>query len=141
MYYEYMNYWIGVIGTKQTQVRFQEGNELWFCLPRKASIGDEILLYQTKKVAKAMQGIFASYTVVRLDPEKQTLCKKYGIHEGALVYVDLLVRNKFRNTITLDMLKNNDQLKMMSFVRRNAQATSFNISESEYQTILEMGTR
>lgn len=131
-----MKYWIGVVGTKQTLERFNNGESDWFCLPRSASLGDVIIMYATKKLARQNHGFFGVYKIVRLDPTSNQLCNKYGINQGTLIHVDLLVINSFKNKITLPDLKSHPIHQNMSFVRRNAQGTSFSISEAEYAFIL-----
>jgi predicted RNA-binding protein with PUA-like domain len=133
-----MSYWIGVIGTNQTYERFGNEDENWFCLPRTAQVGDSLVLYATKKIAKAKNGLFASYKIVQLDPTKNAVCNKYGTSQGTLVHVDMLKDKTFKNRVTLDILRNDDVFKTTQFVRRNAQATYFSISEEQFKQIIAL---
>jgi predicted RNA-binding protein with PUA-like domain len=130
-----MKYWIGVIGTNLTYERFGNEEENWFCLPRTAEVGDTLVLYATKKIAKNDNGLFAAYTITNKDPEKDSLCKKYGVSQGMLAHVDMKKIKEFKNRVTLDILRKDDLFSSSQFVRRNAQATYFNITAEQYKKL------
>lgn len=133
-----MQYWIGVIGTSLTYDRFGNEEANWFCLPRTSEVGDKLILYATKKISKSNNGLFASYKIVNKDSSKDAMCKKYGITQGTLVHVDMKKESEFKRRVTLEILRGDEFFAVSQFVRRNAQATYFNITEDQYKRILTL---
>lgn len=133
-----MKYWIGVIGTSATYERFGNEEANWFCLPRTSEVGDKLMLYATKKVDKANNGLFASYKIIAKDSSNDSLCKKYGISQGTLVYVDMKKEHLFKSRVGLDTLRKEELFIASQFVRRNAQATYFNITEAQYKKVISL---
>ena len=131
-----MKYWIGVIGNNLTYERFGNEDSNWFCLPRTSEVGDTLVLYATKKIAKLNNGLFASYKIVNKDSSIDSMCKKYGISQGTLVHVDMKKESEFNKRVTLDILRKDELFAVSQFVRRNAQATYFNITQDQYKKIL-----
>ena len=62
--------------------------------------------------------------------------KKYGISQGTLVHVDMKKESEFNKRVTLDILRKDELFAVSQFVRRNAQATYFNITQDQYKKIL-----
>jgi len=133
-----MKYWIGVIGTNATYERFGNEEANWFCLPRTSEVGDKLLLYATKKVDKANNGLFASYKIIAKDASNDSLCKKYGISQGTLVHVDMKKEHIFNSRVGLDILRKEELFIASQFVRRNAQATYFNITAEQYKKVISL---
>ncbi len=132
-----MKYWIGVVGSKGSYSTLEEGPP-WFCLPVAAIPGDMVLLYATKLARGVKSGIFAAYEVEKKDPERDRYCRKYGrFHHSSqrLSFTELKLIFKFANPIDFQELKSSVELANSVFVRRNMQATFFEISAREYETI------
>lgn len=136
-----MNYWIGVIGSKQTSQRFANGVDLWFCMPKSCEIGDKVLLYISKKAAGVKSGMFGVHQIVDKDESKDGICRSYGIFSGSgerPIYVNLKELAKFPTTISFQAIKTHNFLSGFSYVRRNFQATYFKISEKEFRAFMLM---
>jgi len=133
-----MKYWIGVIGSKDTVERFFSWTDSWFCLPSSCEIGDFVMMYASKKAAGIRSGIFAAYEIKNKDESKDGGCYRYGIFSGTgerPAYVKLKIIEKFTNSISFKSIKLNSYLSQFVYVRRNFQATYFEISEKEYRAL------
>ena len=76
------------------------------------------------------------YKIVNKDSSNDSMCKKYGISQGTLVHVDMKKESEFNKRVTLDILRKDELFAVSQFVRRNAQATYFNITQDQYKKIL-----
>jgi predicted RNA-binding protein with PUA-like domain len=137
-----MNYWIGVIGSKMSYDRFHTASH-WFCLPQSCEAGDKVIMYASKKAAGVHNGIFAIFEITNKDECKDGKCRNYGLMSGngeRPVYVDLRELVRLTKNISFQSLKMNPALKNSSFIRRNFQATYFNIVAHEYEAIRSSAT-
>jgi predicted RNA-binding protein with PUA-like domain len=136
-----MNYWIGIVGSKITMERFLKEDSNWFCMPKSCDIGDQVLMYASKKAAGAKSGVFGAYEIRTKDEAKDGECRRYGIFSGSgerPIYIDLKLIKKFTSPLTFQSIKSNKFLANFPYVRRNFQATYFKISEKEYETFLKL---
>jgi predicted RNA-binding protein with PUA-like domain len=139
-----MKYWIGVIGSQVTAERFSGTSDTWFCMPKSCEIGDLVLMYASQKAAGVRSGIFSVYQICNKDEAKDAECRRYGIFSGTgerPVYVDLKLFNKFPKPLAFQKIKADRFLSSFSYVRRNFQATYFQISEKEYKAFITLGSK
>ncbi len=139
-----MNYWIGVIGSKQTSQRFANGVDLWFCMPKSCEIGDKVLMYVSKKAAGVKSGMFGVHQIVDKDESKDGVCRSYGIFSGSgerPIYVNLKERAKFPTPISFQTIKTHSFLSAFTYSRRSFQATYFKISEKEFNAFMILGEK
>jgi hypothetical protein len=95
-------------------------------------------MYASKKAAGIRSGIFADYEIINKDESKDGGCYRYGIFSGTgerPAYVELKIKEKFTNSISFKSIKLNSYLSQFVYVRRNFQATYFEISEKEYRAL------
>jgi predicted RNA-binding protein with PUA-like domain len=138
-----MNYWIGVIGSSLSFKRFL-GNEFWFCMPPAANVGDIVVMYVSRKGSESKAGVFAFYRIKLKDETRLDQCKQYGSLSGAgerLIYVELELISNLDKSITFQDIKKEPRFINALYVRRQMQATYFKISNSEYETFVNLGKK
>jgi hypothetical protein len=134
-----MNYWIGIIGSKASYTKFINEEKKWFCLPDNADAGDLIYIYFSKKAFKK-NGIYKLYEVISKN-EQDYSCKQYGgfaIQYEALKKVNIELKKEFKKQMTAADMKTNPFLSASVFVRRNFQATYFEICEKKFEIIYKL---
>lgn len=133
-----MKYWIGVISSKVALDRFLKQEQPWFCLPSSADLNDLIMIYASSKASHDRSGIIGTFSVSSLDDSKNDLCSCYVGSFGSgpkLIYVGVLSVKFFENPISLKKMKKHLSLSRSNFVKKNMQATYFEISAECYQII------
>jgi hypothetical protein len=136
-----MNYWLGIVGSKLTYGRLINGPEYWFCMPKACEIGDQIIMYSSRKAAGINSGIFGFYEVIEKDEQKNSLCSQYGYLSGTgekLVYIYLKKIKVVNTLVTFGMIKSNSTLVDTAYVRRQMQATYFQLHKREFQVMWKM---
>lgn len=128
------NYWIGIIGKTATVDNFVKEEDLFFCLPDNANIGDKFIAY-VSGVNKKYQGVYGFYEIESFNEERDCECRGYGaFHEiKPTTFVNLKVIKINTKKILMKQLKKDPILRFCIMVRRNAQATCFEINENEYK--------
>jgi hypothetical protein len=127
------------LGLKNSLNRFVDGQDTWFCLPLKSAAQDKLVMYVTRRLSEKSNGFFAAWEVTSRDPEKDSECTRYGSHGINLYRVNVRQFSKFKQNITLKELKKEPLFKTSSFVTKNAQGTVFQLSEEQYEWILNTG--
>jgi predicted RNA-binding protein with PUA-like domain len=138
-----MNYWIGVIGSSFSFKRFLN-NDFWFCMPPAASVGDIVVMYVSRKGSEVKAGVFAFYKIKLKDETKHDKCRQYGSLSGAgekLTYVEFDLIKNLDKSITFQDIKNEPRFINTLYVRRQMQATYFKISNSEYETFVNLSNK
>jgi predicted RNA-binding protein with PUA-like domain len=138
-----MNYWIGVIGSSMSFKRFLN-NELWFCMPPSADEGDIVVMYVSRKGSEPRAGVFAFYKIKLKDESKVDQCRQYGSLSGAgerLSYVEFELIVNLDKSISFQDIKKEPRFFNTLYVRRQMQATYFKISNSEYETFINLGNK
>ena len=137
-----MNHWLGIVGSKQTYERFFQGTEYWFCMPKACEIGDQIIMYSSKKAAGITSGIFGFFDVIYKDEKKNTQCSQYGHLSGTgekLVYVELKKIKILTTSVPFKKIKSVRLLAETTYIKRNMQATYFSLTKKEYQAMWHLG--
>jgi len=137
-----MNHWLGIVGSKHTYERLFEGSEYWFCMPKSCEIGDQIVMYSSKKAAGINSGIFGYFWVIEKDAQKNAQCSQYGHLSGTgekLVHVELKKIKILTASVPFKKIKSVDLLADTTYVRRNMQATYFSLTKKEYQAMWQLG--
>jgi hypothetical protein len=101
-------------------------------------------MYASQKAAGVRSGIFSVYQICDKDESKDAECRRYGIFSGTgerPVYVDLKLFNKFPKPLAFQKIKTDRFLSSFPYVRRNFQATYFQISEKEYKVFVALGSK
>ncbi len=138
-----MNYWIGVIGSSMSFKRFLN-NELWFCMPPSADEGDIVVMYVSRKGSEPKAGVFAFYKIKLKDESKVDQCRQYGSLSGAgerLSYVEFELIANLDKSISFQDMKKEPRFFNTLYIRRQMQATYFKISNSEYETFVNLGKK
>lgn len=138
-----MNYWIGVIGSSISFKRFLN-KEYWFCMPPSANIGDIVAMYVSRKASESKAGIFAFYKIKLKDESRVDQCRQYGSLSGSgekLSYVEFELITNLKKSITFQDIKKEPRFINSLYVRRQMQATYFKISNSEYETFINLGNK
>ncbi len=138
-----MNYWIGVIGSNISFKRFLN-NEFWFCMPPSANVGDMVVMYVSRKGSEPKAGVFGFYKIKLKDESKVAQCSQYGSLSGAgekLTYVEFELIENLDKSITFQDIKKEPRFINALYVRRQMQATYFKISNSEYETFVNLGNK
>jgi predicted RNA-binding protein with PUA-like domain len=131
-----MNYWLAIVGSKASYLRFVEEQDFWFCLPKDCCIGDKVITYSSKKAAGSNSGVFGFFEIELKDVERDCQCRQYGLLSGTgerLVYVNLRKIKLLPTPIPFNKIKTTNALSHSAYVRRNMQATYFDISSNEYK--------
>lgn len=137
-----MNYWLGIVGSKLTYERFFRDTDYWFCMPKTCEIGDQIVMYSSKKAAGAKSGIFGYFWVVDKDRQKDRLCSQYGSLSGTgekLIHVELQKIKLLDTSVPFHKIKAVGLLSDTTYIRRNMQATYFKLLKKEYQAMCQLG--
>jgi predicted RNA-binding protein with PUA-like domain len=138
-----MNYWIGVIGSSMSFKRFLN-NELWFCMPPAADVGDVVVMYVSRKGSEPKAGVFAFYKIKLKDESKVDQCRQYGSLSGTgerLSYVEFELIANLDRSISFQDMKKEPRFFNTLYVRRQMQATYFKISNSEYEAFVNLGKK
>jgi predicted RNA-binding protein with PUA-like domain len=134
-------YWLGVIAKLSIVDDFE--NNLWWCLPSRASQGDIIVMYCPRALSRVKQGVFAECklkTKPDLNNEQSFRCSGFGrtSGKGMLSYTELNFLRRFDNPLTAKEMKRDPLLKDLGCVRRSFQGTTFPISEEAYKRIVSL---
>lgn len=131
-----MNYWLAIIGSHTSYVRFTEQQDFWFCLPRNCCVGDKVITYSSKKAAGSSSGVFGFFEIEFKNDQRDCECRQYGLMSGSgerLIFVDLKNIRLLNDPIPFNKIKSTRVLSHSAYVRRNMQATYFGLSENEYK--------
>jgi hypothetical protein len=137
-----MNHWLGIVGSKLTYERFSQSTDYWFCMPKSCEIGDQIVMYSSKKAAGFNSGIFGYFWVIDKDGLKDVHCNQYGYLSGTgekLVHVELKKIKLLNNSVPFNKIKSISILSNTTYVRRNMQATYFSLQKKEYRAMWQLG--
>ena len=138
------NYWIGIVGSVQAVLNFEE--RPWWCFPVTAKKGDVILLYCPRSVSDKNQGIFGLANIkepIDQNHENNYYCTGFGRNFGRgrpLFYGELKFQKRYKMTLTAKEMKKDHLLGRSNFVRRNFQGTTFKVDEEYFNRIKELIT-
>lgn len=136
-----MKYWIGVISSKISLDRLSAAKESWFCLPKDSEVDDLMFIYASSKASHDRSGFIGTFRISSFDDSKDNLCSCYGgmTNPGIkLGYVNLVSLDFFKEPIKLKQIKSHVLLSKSHFVRKNMQATYFEISAEHYKALEDL---
>jgi hypothetical protein len=133
--------WIGIIGSLQRFNEFE--NKCWWCLPKSAEKGDNILFYCPRSVSLSKQGIFALCSLKEFPStshDKNFYCSGFGIRgqKGSLYYAALKFEKRYKIHLPAIEIKKDPFLAKLPFVRRNFQGTVFSLELEPFKRIISL---
>ena len=130
-------YWIGIVGGIEAADKLEDSP--WWCVPQKAQKGDYIFMYCPMSVSKKKQGVFALCELLSepsANNSNNWYCSGFGGRLFArLFYVDLKVIRRYKTHVTARDMKRDAILSKIAFVRRNFQATVFEMDNIAFDRI------
>lgn len=136
-------HWLGIVGDIRVVLNLEEN--LWWCLPMQAGLGDRIFMYCPRALSPRRQGIFAECELIG-NPfskgDENHRCSKFGAgvgrNLGPLGYTDLKLVKTFAKPLTAKEMKKDRMLKTLPFVRQNFQGTTFSLTKEAADRILQL---
>lgn len=106
--------------------------------------GDLVLFYHSNSDPNAVVGYcevvkegYPDFTA--FNSEEQHYDPKSNPDDPTWIMVDIKLKKKFKNRVTLSEIKENSQLQNMRLVQRGNRLSVMPVSKKEFELILEMG--